>query len=154
MCYTYLWLCLNKNSWNIVQFYLWTRKICILVNVYKSSYPSIIRGDRPRLISLNIFKSKTWLQLQMFYLSTDGAGLGRAKRNWFLHNLVTKTPPRDLSVALKTKHSFVFYYFRRNKCIFYNHMFFLPNESEYTFSSHLFLKFIKQSFWLPSRCVE
>lgn len=33
------------------------------------------------------------------------------KRNWFLHNLTPKTPPRDLCAALKTKHSFVFYYF-------------------------------------------
>lgn len=41
------------------------------------------------------------------------------KRNWFLHNLTPKTPPRALCAALKTKHSFVFYYFPLNKCIFY-----------------------------------
>lgn len=66
-------------------------------------------------------RSETRSQLQMYYLS-DGSGAHSGKRNWFLHNLTAKTPPWDLSVVLKTKHSFVFYYFPRNKCIFYVHI--------------------------------
>lgn len=86
---------------------------------------SITRAKVPliRLISPNIRKSKIWLQLQMYYLSDGKRRSVRGKRNWFLHNLSTKTSPWDLSVALKTKHSFVFYYFRRNRCIFYKHVY-------------------------------
>lgn len=50
------------------------------------------------------------------------SGLSSGKRNWFLHNLTAKTPLWDLSLVLKTKHSFVFYYFLQNKCIFYAHI--------------------------------